>query len=91
MAICPKCKREITSLDCKTIDTSLEHYSGDVENVEMTICDVVGQVVYKGNAEVKAGNLDKDIQLGTNLADGIYLLNINTGTEKQVIRFNVNR
>ena len=65
--------------------------SGDVETVEMTICDVVGQVVYKGNAEVKAGKLDKDIQLGTNLADGMYLLNMKTGTEKQVIRFSVNR
>ena len=54
------------------------------EMVGIEVTDVLGQVIYKGNAAAKAGALNERIQLGKSIPNGMYLLNVNTAKQQLV-------
>jgi hypothetical protein len=54
----------------------------DMVTVEVT--DVIGQVVYSGKIKATNGELNERIQLGKNIANGMYLLNVNTDSMHKV-------
>ncbi len=51
------------------------------------IADILGQVVFKRETVTKSGLLDEKIQLDKNFANGVYLLNIVSGTGRSTIHF----
>ena len=57
------------------------------EEVTLTITDLLGQQVYNDNVTTKGGLLNEQIQLNGTLANGMYLLNVRSGTENKVFHF----
>ncbi len=55
--------------------------------VAVEITDMLGQVVYRGNANAANGIIDTRIELGSNLANGMYMLNMSAGNERKVLHF----
>ena len=64
-----------------TLKGSLSAGSSDDLTVEVT--NMLGQVVYKGQVRANNGNVDEHIQL-SNIANGMYLLNVHSETENAV-------
>ncbi len=64
-----------------TIGTSFEG------NVNLEITNMLGQSVFSDIVKVQNGALDKEIQLNSNLANGMYLLNVQAGNERKVFHF----
>ena len=56
-------------------------------NVIIEITDMLGQQVYVGRAMAKNGKLDEHFNLGGNLANGMYILNLRAGDESAVFHF----
>ncbi|MCB0696127.1 MAG: T9SS type A sorting domain-containing protein, partial [Chitinophagaceae bacterium] len=56
--------------------------------VQLEVLNALGQVIYKNEFSSADGNLQQDIRPG-NMADGIYMLRITSGTEQANIRFRV--
>ncbi len=54
--------------------------SGD-EDVSLTLTNILGQVVYKNKVIVHNGDINEHVQLGSNLANGTYLLTLLSGSE----------
>ncbi len=54
-----------------------------------TVTDVLGKTVYSGSAPVQNGQLNAAVQLENNLANGMYLLHLESGNERQVLKFTV--
>ena len=54
------------------------------EEVTMEITDVLGQVVYKNKVMSRNGVIDEQIQLGSTVANGMYVLSLHTATENKV-------
>jgi hypothetical protein len=52
--------------------------------VHIDVVNMVGQVVYSNSINVQNGILNEKVQLGANLPNGMYLLNLHTGTENKV-------
>jgi hypothetical protein len=48
---------------------------------------MLGQVVYSGTAKARGGNLNERVELGSGLANGMYLLNISNGNDRKVFHF----
>ena len=48
---------------------------------------MLGQVIYKQNATTQNGSLNEQISLSNSLANGMYLLNVSSGTEHKVFHF----
>ena len=44
----------------------------------------LGQVVYKSKFAAVAGKINEEVQLGNNLANGMYMLNLISGTESKI-------
>jgi trimeric autotransporter adhesin len=59
----------------------------DNKEVSIEVIDMLGQVVYKGAAIAKMGQLNERVQLSNNLANGMYILNVHTGNESKVFHF----
>lgn len=57
------------------------------EEVSLEVTNVLGQVVYSAKVMTQNGNIDKQIQLGSNLANGMYILNLRSGTLNNVFHF----
>ena len=55
--------------------------------VTLEVTDVLGQVIYKGTTTAFGGKLNETITLSSNLANGMYLLNVQSGTENKTIHF----
>lgn len=53
------------------------------------ITDLVGKLVYKETAQANNGKLNKDVNLGRDLADGMYLLHIMTNAGQKVVKFTI--
>jgi hypothetical protein len=51
---------------------------------DVTVTDLLGQVIYKGYAEVQNGNMSKHITLDPAVANGNYLVTITSGTDQVV-------
>ena len=54
------------------------------EEVTFEITDILGQVVYRNAAIARSGKLDEHIQLSSNIANGMYILNLRSGTDSKV-------
>lgn len=61
------------------------------ENVALEITNMVGQVVYRETVPVQNGMLDKQISVGNELPNGLYLLHIMKDGEPTVIRFTISK
>ena len=57
------------------------------EVVSMEITNMLGQVIFKQNATTRNGSLNEQISLSNSLANGMYLLNVSSGTEHKVFHF----
>ena len=60
-------------------------------NAEMTIVNSIGQVIFYKNRTVENGVLKERITLGNQIANGIYMLRIKTGSGVENIRFAIER
>ena len=62
---------------------------GSTDDVEATleVTDVLGQVVYHGKVTAYGGRLNETITLNNTLANGMYMLSIQSGTEHKVFHF----
>jgi len=54
------------------------------EEVTLEVTDLLGQVVYKNNVIAKNGVLDEQVTLGSNVANGMYILNLRSGSDSRV-------
>lgn len=57
------------------------------ETVTLEVTDMLGQVVYRGTANAKNGELNANVQLTGALANGMYMLSVNSGSEHKVFHF----
>jgi hypothetical protein len=57
---------------------------GTNEEVSLEITDMVGQVIYHSKVQAQNGELNEHIELGRNLANGMYILNLRSGMENKV-------
>jgi archaellin len=58
----------------------------DVE-AQLEVTNVLGQVVYRGAARTKGGELEARIELGGTMANGMYMLNVTVGESRQSFHF----
>jgi trimeric autotransporter adhesin len=56
-------------------------------DLKLEITNMLGQVVYSGTAKARGGNLNERVELGSGLANGMYLLNISNGNDRKVFHF----
>ncbi len=57
-------------------------------DIAIEVVNMLGQVVYKNNATAHNGNIDEQITLGNNIAQGTYILNLRTANGgNNVFRF----
>jgi len=61
--------------------------TADVANVDLEVVNMLGQVVYKGQAAVKNSEINTQIQLASGLANGMYMLHLQAGNERKVFHF----
>ncbi len=54
------------------------------QQVSLELTDVLGQVVYRNNAEAKGGKLNEHVQLANAVANGMYILSVRSGDESRV-------
>jgi trimeric autotransporter adhesin len=64
--------------------------SADGENVMFEIMDVTVQTIYQSNVSTKNGKINKQIAPG-NIARGLYLLSITSGTQHCMLRFVIDK
>ncbi len=57
------------------------------EEVQLEVTNMLGQVVYHGVAKSRGGVLDAGIELGNNLANGMYMLNLTLGADHKAFHF----
>ena len=57
------------------------------EEVSIQVTDMIGQVVYTKKVLVSGGRINEQIQLNGNLANGMYLLNLQSGSDNKVFHF----
>ena len=67
-----------------TIKGSLS--AGD-DDVSIEVTDMLGQVVYKDKLTVHNGNINQLVSLSNTLANGMYMLNLNSTSEHKVFHF----
>ena len=61
---------------------------GDDE-ATIEIIDLLGQVVYKKAINITNSKIDEQVQIGGNIASGMYMLRINSTNAQKVIRFTI--
>lgn len=54
------------------------------EEVSIEVTNMLGQVIYRQNATTRNGKLDENVTLGSNVASGMYLLNLRSGSDTKV-------
>ena len=57
------------------------------QQVSFDITNMLGQVVYTGQALAKNGVINENIQLGNNMANGMYILNVHTNEGNSAFHF----
>ena len=72
---------------------TISGYTGSTgaEDMQLTITNMLGQVVHKQNLTVTNGNVNADVILSNTLANGMYLLNMSTGSHIGTIHFTVGK
>ncbi len=61
------------------------------EDLDVEITDMLGQVIYKNKIRSDNGKVNQQIDLGNNLANGMYILNISSGSDNKSFHFVVER
>jgi len=61
------------------------------EEVTLEVTNMLGQVVYTGKITAQNGAIDAPVQLGSELANGMYMLNLRSESETQVFHFVIAR
>ncbi len=56
-------------------------------DVYIEVVNMLGQVIYTRSITANGGQINEQVQLSSALANGMYTLNIRTGTERQSIHF----
>ncbi len=59
----------------------------DDAEVDLDVVNMLGQSVYKGKVMAKNGQINEQIQLTNNLANGMYMLNLQSGGDHKVFHF----
>jgi hypothetical protein len=57
------------------------------ETVTLDVTDMLGQVVFRGSTEVVRGHINAAIQLGNNLANGMYILTVHSASGQNIFHF----
>jgi hypothetical protein len=57
------------------------------EEVSLEVTDVLGQVLYSSKVTAHSGKISETITLNNTLANGMYILNLRSGTENKVFHF----
>jgi hypothetical protein len=57
------------------------------QEVTLEVTNMLGQVIYTGKTRTQNGSINEHIQLGSNLPNGMYILDLRSGTEKSVFHF----
>ena len=65
--------------------------AANADNLILTITDMLGQVVYKSKVTPRKGRIDDQVDLGQSIANGLYLLELRSGTINEVVHFAVGR
>ena len=63
----------------------------ETTEVSIEVSNMLGQVIYSNSITANNGAINEHIVLGTNLANGMYLLNLRSNMGNQVIRFVVEK
>ncbi len=53
-------------------------------SVTLELTDMIGRMIYKGDAAVKDGRVNTEVQLNNTIASGTYLLNVRSGAMHKV-------
>jgi len=61
-----------------TLGTNLD------QEVTVEVTDVIGQVIYTGKVTAHGGIVDAAVQLGNNIANGMYIVNFRAGSDNKV-------
>jgi subtilisin-like proprotein convertase family protein len=57
------------------------------EQVDIEVTNMLGQVIYSGNAIAKGGRLDEQVELSNTLANGTYILKMRAGDKQTIMHF----
>ena len=57
------------------------------EEVSLEITNMLGQVVYNNKVTAHNGSINEQVQLSNTLANGMYLLNLRSGTDHKIFHF----
>ena len=57
------------------------------EEMSVEVVNMIGQVVYSGKVMSRNGTIDEQMQLSSDLANGMYILNLNSATGRSVFHF----
>jgi hypothetical protein len=57
------------------------------EAVTLEVTDVLGQVIYKTKVTAQGGRINETVTLANTLANGMYILNVQSGTENKTFHF----
>ena len=57
------------------------------EEVSLEVTDMMGQVVYGSKVMAHGGKINEQVLLGNGLANGMYLLNVRSGSDNRVFHF----
>jgi len=61
--------------------------NADIDGAYIEVTNMLGQVVYKEQIKTPNGMVDEQVQLGSSLANGMYLLNLRSGAGNSVFHF----
>ena len=65
--------------------------ASNLKDIDFEVVDMLGQVMYKDVAKIDNGEINKNITLGDNIANGVYLIRIKGEGENRTIRFTLDR
>ena len=57
------------------------------DEVSVEVTNMLGQVVYNSKVAVQNGNINEKIQLSSSLTNGMYILNLRSGSQNNVFHF----
>lgn len=57
----------------------------------LEVINVLGEVVYKDEADIIDGSINKAINLGAQISSGAYIIRVNLGNDKKLIKFSITR
>ena len=65
--------------------------TGTEKNTTVMMTDLLGKTLYSEQADVVNGRIRKQLAIGSDVANGVYMLHVVTNGGRQVVRFNLER